>query len=289
MRSRISSPVADELCVIKSMTTDQFNHAPAELLLFTGSPRQGRPSMGSWVTYGLGRQRESARVRRADQQRHPAQRGPGGLGHGISAVGFPRRAMPVARATRCSTSAILPASTAPCVATPSMRCAISTNFRPASSATRRRDAHLAVRARVPHAGQRAGGDGYFAGTGVGARGLRGPARSRPAFANNCLLGRRLLEQGVRFVQLFDWGWDFHGTAARGYPRRPDAEDGGAPTGRWPRSSATSASAVCSTIRSSSGAANSAARRSAKVALRPATSSGAIISPTRSPSSSPAVA
>src|SRR3974390_994018 len=46
--------VADELCVIKSMNTDQFNHTPAELLLFTGSPRTGRPSMGSWVTYGFG-------------------------------------------------------------------------------------------------------------------------------------------------------------------------------------------------------------------------------------------
>src|SRR6202790_2527323 len=44
----------DELCFIKSMFTDQFNHAPAELLLFSGSPQFGRPSMGSWVTYGLG-------------------------------------------------------------------------------------------------------------------------------------------------------------------------------------------------------------------------------------------
>jgi hypothetical protein len=46
--------LADELCFVKSMFTDQFNHAPAELLLFTGSPQFGRPSMGSWVTYGLG-------------------------------------------------------------------------------------------------------------------------------------------------------------------------------------------------------------------------------------------
>src|SRR5207247_3866941 len=46
--------IADELCFIKSMHTEQFNHAPAELLLFTGSPQFGRPSMGSWVTYGLG-------------------------------------------------------------------------------------------------------------------------------------------------------------------------------------------------------------------------------------------
>jgi hypothetical protein len=42
--------VVDELCVIHSMNTDQFNHAPAELLLLSGSPRPGRPSMGSWVT-----------------------------------------------------------------------------------------------------------------------------------------------------------------------------------------------------------------------------------------------
>src|SRR4051812_1385394 len=46
--------VADELCVVKSVKTDEFNHAPAELLLFTGSARQGRPGMGAWVTYGLG-------------------------------------------------------------------------------------------------------------------------------------------------------------------------------------------------------------------------------------------
>ena len=51
--------VADDLCVIRSMNTDQFNHAPAELLLFTGSPRQGRPSMGTWVTYGLGSENEN--------------------------------------------------------------------------------------------------------------------------------------------------------------------------------------------------------------------------------------
>jgi hypothetical protein len=50
--------VADELCVVKSLYTDQFNHAPAELLIYTGSPRSGRPSMGSWATYGLGSENE---------------------------------------------------------------------------------------------------------------------------------------------------------------------------------------------------------------------------------------
>src|SRR5216684_3240502 len=41
--------VADELCIIKSMFSEQFNHAPAELLLYTGSARSGRPAMGAWV------------------------------------------------------------------------------------------------------------------------------------------------------------------------------------------------------------------------------------------------
>ena len=46
--------LTDKLTFVRSMWTDQFNHAPAQLLLYTGSPRQGRPSMGSWATYGLG-------------------------------------------------------------------------------------------------------------------------------------------------------------------------------------------------------------------------------------------
>ena len=57
--ARTCTTVADELCVIRSMQTDQFNHAPAELLLYTGSPRTGRPAMGSWVTYGLGSENEN--------------------------------------------------------------------------------------------------------------------------------------------------------------------------------------------------------------------------------------
>src|SRR5690242_16682606 len=45
--------VADDLTVIRSMKTDEFNHAPAELLLYTGFARQGRPSFGAWTCYGL--------------------------------------------------------------------------------------------------------------------------------------------------------------------------------------------------------------------------------------------
>ena len=46
--------VVDDIAIIKSMYTDQFNHAPAELFLYTGSSRNGGAAMGSWITYGLG-------------------------------------------------------------------------------------------------------------------------------------------------------------------------------------------------------------------------------------------
>ena len=46
--------IADDICIVRSMRTDQFNHAPAQLFVQTGSPRLGRPGMGAWVSYGLG-------------------------------------------------------------------------------------------------------------------------------------------------------------------------------------------------------------------------------------------
>jgi hypothetical protein len=51
--------IADEVTLIRSMYTDQFNHAPAELFLYTGSPRLGRPSIGSWAVYGLGSENQN--------------------------------------------------------------------------------------------------------------------------------------------------------------------------------------------------------------------------------------
>ena len=48
------STIVDDVCVIRSMHTDEFNHAPAQLFLYTGAPRPGRPSLGAWMTYGLG-------------------------------------------------------------------------------------------------------------------------------------------------------------------------------------------------------------------------------------------
>src|SRR5205085_1441224 len=46
--------IVDDICMVKSVHTDQFNHAPAQIFFNTGFQQPGRPSMGSWVTYGLG-------------------------------------------------------------------------------------------------------------------------------------------------------------------------------------------------------------------------------------------
>src|SRR6266498_5416679 len=51
--------IVDEISFLKAVTTDQFNHAPAQLLVHTGGPRLGRPSLGSWVTYGLGTENQN--------------------------------------------------------------------------------------------------------------------------------------------------------------------------------------------------------------------------------------
>ena len=53
------SKLVDDVAIIKSMHTSEFNHAPAQLFLQTGSPRAGRPSIGAWVTYGLGSENEN--------------------------------------------------------------------------------------------------------------------------------------------------------------------------------------------------------------------------------------
>ena len=51
--------VIDDLCVIRSVNTEQFNHSPAQLFMHTGNPLLGYPAMGSWVTYGLGTENEN--------------------------------------------------------------------------------------------------------------------------------------------------------------------------------------------------------------------------------------
>jgi hypothetical protein len=205
--------VADDVTVIRSMKTDEFNHAPAELLLYTGFARQGRPSLGCWVTYGLGSESQNLPgfVVLISNGVQPSG-GQGCWGSGFlpsvfQGVQCRSKGEPVLylsdpagmdrdlRRTSLDALKDLNELQGKEMGHPETNTRISQYelaFRMQMSATEVMDI-----AKEPAKVL----DSYGAKPGAGS------------FANNCLLARRLVESGVRYVQLFDWGWDFHGTNA----------------------------------------------------------------------------
>lgn len=203
--------VADEMCVIHSMHTDQFNHAPAELLIYTGSPRSGRPSMGAWTTYGLGSENENLPgfvvLISSGVQPNGGKNsfGSGFLPSVYQGVQCRSTGDPVLYSSdpagmsremrRSSLDALadLNQLQAEEMGHPETLTRISQYelaFRMQTSVPEVMDISKETQATLEAYGAEPGGS---------------------SFANNCLLARRLTEAGVRFVQLFDWGWDYHGT------------------------------------------------------------------------------
>jgi hypothetical protein len=203
--------VADQMCLVHSMTTDQFNHAPAELLIYTGSPRTGRPSMGSWVTYGLGSENSDlpAFVVLISSGVQPnggkSSFGSGFLPSIYQGVQCRSKGDPVLFASNpAGMDAKLRRATLDTL-NQLNQLQVDAMGHPETQ-TRISQYELAFRMQtsVPEVMNIADEtqavlDDY------GAK----PGES--SLANNCLLARRLVESGVRFVQLFDWGWDYHGT------------------------------------------------------------------------------
>ena len=202
--------VADQMCLVHSMHSDQFNHAPAELLIYTGSPRSGRPSLGSWVSYGLGSENENlpSFVVLISSGVQP-NGGKSSFGSGF----LPS----VYQGVQCRSKGdpVLFASNPAGMDSKLRRQTLDTlnelnqlqieAMGHPETQTRISQYELAYRmqASVPEVmdisrESQQTLDDY----GVELGGL----------AKNCLLARRLVESGVRFVQLFDWGWDYHGTS-----------------------------------------------------------------------------
>ena len=204
------------ICIVRSMHTEAINHDPAHTFMNTGSTISGRPSMGSWLTYGLGSEsRRPARLRRPDLDRARAarrSRSPPGSGAAASCPAGSRASSSVARATRSSTSAIPPGVDArPAAATSSTPSTRSTGCRTTRSddpeiATRIAQYEMAFRmqASVPELMdlcERAAST---------CSSSTAPSAGDGSFAANCLLARRLAERGVRFIQLYHRDWDHHG-------------------------------------------------------------------------------
>ncbi|MBD3673084.1 MAG: DUF1501 domain-containing protein [Planctomycetaceae bacterium] len=209
--------VADDLCIIKSMHTDQINHDPAHTLFNTGTSIAGRPSMGSWLLYGLGQETQNlpgyvvlTSVGKGGQSQPIAARQwhSGFLPSRYQGVQFHSTGAPVLYLNRPDGVALNQQKQV--IDTVNQ---LNQNFNEVVDDpeinTRIRQYEMAFRMQtsVPElmdlsSESKETFDGY------GTQGGDG------TYASNCLLARRLLERGVRFVQLYHRGWDHHGGIKR---------------------------------------------------------------------------
>ena len=209
------STIADELTFLKAVQTDQFNHAPAQLLMQTGSPRLGRPSLGSWVTYGLGSENSNLPgfvVLTSGGNNPDAGKSIWGSGflpsvyQGVQCrsagdpVLFIRDPEYVDRNLRRASIEAINAINRESYA----------EYKDPEIHTRIAQYELAYRMQVevPEVMD-------IMNEPPEIHEMYGTRPGTGTFANNALLARKLVERGVRFVQLFDWGWDTHGTSADG--------------------------------------------------------------------------
>jgi hypothetical protein len=204
--------VVDRVCFVKSMRTTQFNHAPAQLLLHTGNQNLGYASFGAWTMYGLGSENENLPgfIVLVSGGKTPS------AGKSVWGAGF----LPsIYQGVQCRSQGdpVLYLSNPQGVSRQQRRRAIDALERinretfdqtgDPEVLTRIAQYEMAFRMQT-HAseafdlGQESGLVHQAYGTEPG----------KESFANNCLLARRLAERGVRFIQLFHWGWDSHGAS-----------------------------------------------------------------------------
>jgi hypothetical protein len=203
--------MADDVAFLKAVTTDQFNHAPAQLLMHTGTPRLGRPSIGAWVTYGLGSANENLPgfVVLTSGGKNPD------AGKSVWGSGF----LPsVYQGVQCRSEGdpVLFINNPKGISQELRRASIDAindvnrqtheEFGDPETLSRISQYEMAYRMQIaaPEVMNINDEPPYI-------HEMYGAEPGKSTFANNALLARRLVEKGVRYVQLFDWGWDAHGT------------------------------------------------------------------------------
>ena len=205
-----TATIVDDVAFVMSCATNLFNHAPAKLFMNTGSGQFGRPSMGSWVTYGLG----------SESQDLPGfvvlQSGPRGPRGG--AVNWASGFLPTSYQgvpLRGSGEPILDITSPPGISAQRQRETIDAirdlNLQ---RLVETGDQEISTRISAYEMAYRmqtsAPGLIDLSGESEATLKLYGVEKDRPSFARNCLLARRLVERGVRFVQLYHTNWDSHG-------------------------------------------------------------------------------
>ena len=202
--------IVDEVTWLHAMKTDVFNHGPAKILVNTGSAQPGRPSMGSWLTYGLGSEADdlpgfvvlqsgprgprggsalwSSGFLPTTYQGVPFRHGPEPVLELQSPRGIDRRrerafVATVRKLNREHYTRVLDPEIETRIGAYEMAYRMQTSAPDLMDLSRETDETLK---------------------------LYGATPGKPSFANNCLLARRLVERGVRFVQLYHTNWDHHG-------------------------------------------------------------------------------
>jgi hypothetical protein len=214
--------IVDKLCVVKSVWTEAINHDPAVTYICTGNQIPGRPSLGAWLSYGLGSETRDLPAFVVMTPSWSAKNDPQALYNRLWGAGFlPSRHQGVA--LRAQGDPVLFLSNPAGVSTAARRRMLDALARLnqkqadeiADPETQARIAQyeMAFRmqtsvpelmdlSREPRA----------------VRDLYGPDAYKPGtFAASCLLSRRLIERGVRFVQIFHRGWDQHGDLVPNLP------------------------------------------------------------------------
>ncbi len=206
------SKLADDICVIKSMVTEQINHDPAHTFMNTGTAISGRPSLGSWVTYGLGSETEN--LPGFVVMTSVGGRNPQPIASRQWASGFlPSRFQGVE--FNASGDAVHFVKNPPGISRPAQRRLIeSINqlnqhrnrlLHNPETDTRIAAYEMAFRMQtaVPDLMDLSDEPQHV-------MEMYGAKPGDGSFASNCLLARRLAERGVRFIQLYHRGWDHHG-------------------------------------------------------------------------------
>ncbi|HMC66262.1 MAG TPA: DUF1501 domain-containing protein [Gemmataceae bacterium] len=200
--------IVDDVCIIKSVHTDQFNHAPAQIFFNTGFSQPGRPSMGSWVLYGLGAETSDLPAFVVMSTGSGISGGAANWSSGMlptacAGVRFRNQGDPIlnvtspkgvdARLQRESLDLVgelnrrrLAATGDPEIAT--RVASYEMAFRLQTSAPELMNLHSESKATLE---------------------LYGADPDKPSFARACLLARRMIERGVRFVNIYHEGWDAH--------------------------------------------------------------------------------
>ena len=210
-----TAAIADDIAIVKSLVTDAFNHAPAQVMMSTGTQQFGRPSMGAWTLYGLGSESRDLPgfVVFSSGQKGPSggnsNWGSGFLPSMYQGVQFRTSGDPVLYLSNptgvdrqlqrdsLDTIGSLNSMRLQEVGDPEIETRIS-SFEMAYRMQESTPELMDISQEPQHVLE-----------------MYGAEPGRPSFANNCILARRLVERGVRFVELFHESWDQHGALISG--------------------------------------------------------------------------